>query len=64
LLCTGFADEMTAELEAAKSAPFTSHLDQWVDLISNPAIPLVSESSGSEQQRSKPSPNLRPAAIA
>ena len=64
LLCTGFTGEMASELEVAKSAPFASHLDQWVDLISNPAIPHVSESEGPAQKHAEPSPNLRPAAIA
>jgi hypothetical protein len=64
LLCTGFIGEMASELEAAKRAPFTSHLDQWVDLILNPAIPHPSESEGPAQKHAEPSPNLRPAAIA
>ena len=34
LVCTGFAGEMALELEASKSAPFQSHLDQWTQLIS------------------------------
>jgi hypothetical protein len=63
LLCTGFTGEMASELEAAKGAPFTSHLDQWLNLISNPAIPHMSESEGRAQKRAEPSSNLRPAAI-
>lgn len=34
LICTGFADEMAMELEAAKAAPHDRHLDQWTELIS------------------------------
>jgi hypothetical protein len=34
LVCTGFAGEMAAELEASKRAPFESHLEQWAQLIS------------------------------
>lgn len=33
LACTGFAGEMATELEQSKGAPFTSHLDQWIDLL-------------------------------
>ena len=33
LVCTGFAGEMAEELEAAKAAPFESHLEQWSELI-------------------------------
>jgi hypothetical protein len=33
LLCTGFTGEMATELEAAKSASFEQHLDQWVSLL-------------------------------
>jgi glycosyltransferase involved in cell wall biosynthesis len=33
LVCTGFAGEMARELEAAKGAPFDSHLDQWTHLV-------------------------------
>ncbi len=33
LVCTGFAGEMAEELEAAKAAPFESHLDQWSELV-------------------------------
>jgi len=64
LLCTGFEDEMAAELEAAKRARFASHLDQWLDLISNPGVPVLSESDELVQQPVRPSPNLRPEAIA
>ena len=33
LVCTGFADEMAIELEAAQRAPFAQHLEQWADLV-------------------------------
>ena len=33
LVCTGFIGEMAAELEAAKRAPFNSHLDEWTRLL-------------------------------
>jgi hypothetical protein len=33
LVCTGFAGEMATELDAAKRAPFDTHLDQWVALL-------------------------------
>ena len=42
LICTGFAGEMLTELEAAKSAPFERHLDEWarllVDLAGSPQV--------------------------
>ena len=40
LHCTGFADEMATELEAARIAPFEQHLDQWVSLL----LPMVGAS--------------------
>ena len=43
LVCTGFAGEMATELDATKRAPFDTHLDQWVDLISSMTVsPLTS----------------------
>jgi len=36
LICTGFADEMAAELELAARAPFERHLDQWESLVLSP----------------------------
>lgn len=33
LICTGFNNEMAEELAMARSAPFESHLEQWVELI-------------------------------
>ena len=33
LVCTGFAGEMAAELEAAKRASFARHLEQWAQFI-------------------------------
>ena len=37
LVCTGFADEMHAELETARVAPFERHLEQWTDLVLQPS---------------------------
>jgi colanic acid biosynthesis glycosyl transferase WcaI len=34
LICTGFQGEMSDELEASRNAPFTRHLDQWMELLS------------------------------
>jgi hypothetical protein len=33
LVCTGFAGEMSEELEAARTAPIEQHLEQWVSLL-------------------------------
>ncbi len=33
LICTGFNGEMSEELEAARNAPFETHLDQWMELV-------------------------------
>jgi len=61
LVCTGFAGEMATELDAAKRAPFDTHLQQWVDLISSMAVsPLTEPVVKSRESIS----DLRPAAIA
>ncbi len=61
LVCTGFAGEMATELDATKRAPFDTHLDQWVDLISSMAVsPLTEPAVKSRESIS----DLRPAAIA
>jgi hypothetical protein len=64
LICTGFAGEMAAELDAAKRAPFESHLDQWVNLISIAAVPFGFSSDRSPMREPEVVPNLKPAAIA
>ena len=63
LICTGFAGEMASELEAAKQAPFESHLDQWVNLISTAAVPFGFSSDRSPTRQPEVVPNLKPAAI-
>jgi len=61
LVCTGFAGEMATELDATKRAPFDTHLDQWVDLISSMEFsPLTEPAVKSRESIS----DLRPAAIA
>ena len=62
LVCTGFAGEMAAELDAAMRAPFESHLDQWVDLILSGADSFATRSE--ILQSVGFTGNLRPAVIA
>ena len=61
LVCTGFAGEMSTELDATKRAPFNTHLDQWVDLISKMAVSPLTELAAKSRESIS---DLRPAAIA
>jgi glycosyltransferase involved in cell wall biosynthesis len=60
LVCTGFAAEMATELDATKRAPFDTHLDQWVDLISSMAVSPLTEPAVKPRESIS---DLRPAAI-
>jgi glycosyltransferase involved in cell wall biosynthesis len=61
LVCTGFAGEMATELDATKRAPFDTHLQQWVDLISSMAVSPLTESAVKSRESIS---DLRPAAMA
>lgn len=64
LICSGFAGEMASELQAAQSAKFEQHLDQWTQLLMHLATcpqPVPSRRVGATGPSQ---PGLEPAAIA
>ena len=64
LLCTGFTGEMATELEAAKSAPFGRHLDEWTTLLVDLANSPQGATSGEFDELTPATRELQPTAIA
>ena len=63
LICTGFAGEMTTELEETKRAPFGSHLEQWTRLLVDLATCPQSLTSTEVSSLAPVRPELQPTAL-
>ncbi len=63
LICTGFAGEMTTELEETKRAPFGSHLEQWTRLLVDLATCPQSLTSAEVSSLAPVRPELQPTAL-